>query len=37
MIAGFVFIGTPAAELEERPRPALGDVASVWRPGGGSF
>ena len=37
VIAGFVFIGTPAAELEERPRPALGDVASVWRPGGGSF
>ena len=37
MIAGFVFIGTPAAELEERPRPALEDVASVWRPGGGSF
>ena len=37
MIAGFVFIGTPAAELEERPRPALEDVASMWRPGGGSF
>ena len=37
VIAGFVFIGTPAAELEERPRPALEDVASVWRPGGGSF
>lgn len=37
IIAGFVFIGTPAAELEERPRPALEDVASVWRPGGGSF
>ena len=37
MISGFVFIGTPAAELEERPRPALEDVASVWRPGGGSF
>ena len=36
-IAGFVFLGTPAAELEERPRPALEDVASVWRPGGGSF
>ena len=32
VIAGFVFIGTPAAELEERPRPALEDVASVWRP-----
>ena len=32
VIAGFVFIGTPAAELEDRPRPALEDVASVWRP-----
>ena len=32
-IAGFVFIGTPAAELEERPRPMLEDVVSEWRPG----
>jgi nitroreductase len=32
VIAGFVFIGTPAAELEERPRPALDDVVSDWRP-----
>lgn len=29
-IAGFVFIGTPTRELEERPRPELGDVLSVW-------
>jgi nitroreductase len=32
VIAGFVFIGTPAAELEERPRPALEDVVSGWKP-----
>jgi nitroreductase len=32
VIAGFVFIGTPAAELEERPRPALDAVLSEWRP-----
>jgi len=29
-IAGFVFIGTPARELEERPRPALEDIMSLW-------
>jgi nitroreductase len=29
-IAGFVFIGTPARELEERPRPELDKVLSVW-------
>jgi nitroreductase len=29
-IAGFVFIGTPSVELEERPRPALADIASEW-------
>jgi len=29
-IAGFVFIGTPGGELEERPRPELDDVLSVW-------
>ena len=34
-IAGFVFIGTPARELEERPRPALSDIAQVWRDGTG--
>ena len=31
-IAGFIFIGTPAAELEERPRPALDSVISEWAP-----
>ena len=29
-IAGFIFLGTPAAEQEERLRPALGEVASQW-------
>lgn len=29
-IAGFVFIGTSAVPPEERPRPALEDVLSVW-------
>jgi nitroreductase len=29
-IAGFVFIGSPARELEERPRPALENVVSAW-------
>lgn len=30
-IAGFVFIGTPGAPIEERPRPDLGNLASHWR------
>ena len=30
-IAGFFFIGTPGAELEERPRPDYDEVVSVWR------
>jgi nitroreductase len=29
-IAGFLFLGTAAVELEERPRPALEDVAREW-------
>lgn len=29
-IAGFVFLGTPAIPLEERPRPAFGEVVSRW-------
>ena len=29
-IAGFVFIGSPARELTERPRPALQDIVRVW-------
>ena len=31
-IAGFIFIGHAARELEERPRPALADVAKAWEP-----
>lgn len=31
-IAGFVFIGHPGREIEERPRPALSDVWSQWQP-----
>lgn len=34
-IAGFIFIGTPARELEERPRPSLSDIAHFYAPGGG--
>ena len=29
-IAGFIFLGTPGVELEERPRPAPGEVVSAW-------
>mgnify|MGYP003384448643 CR=1 FL=1 len=29
-IAGFFFIGTPIAALEERPRPALIDISRHW-------
>ena len=31
-IAGFLFLGTSGAELEERMRPDYGEVVSVWRP-----
>lgn len=31
-IAGFIFIGKPGGELEERPRPALADVVRRWSP-----
>jgi nitroreductase len=31
-IAGFVFIGTPARPLEERPRPDLAATISTWAP-----
>lgn len=33
-IAGFLFLGTPGAELEERMRPASGEVVSEWAPSG---
>ena len=31
-IAGFIFLGTPAKTLEERPRPALSDHVTQWQP-----
>ena len=31
-IAGFIFIGDPSRELEERPRAALSEVWSEWQP-----
>jgi nitroreductase len=31
-IAGFIFIGRPGRELEDRPRPALKDVVRTWAP-----
>lgn len=31
-IAGFIFLGTPGVELEERPRPEPGEVVSDWTP-----
>jgi nitroreductase len=31
-IAAFVFIGTPGAEQEERPRPTYDDVVREWSP-----
>ena len=31
-IAGFIFIGQSAVELEERPRPVLSDVVRRWTP-----
>jgi nitroreductase len=29
-IAGFVFIGSPSRDLDERPRPAVADILSSW-------
>ena len=31
-IAGFIFLGTPGIELEERPRPEPGEIVSIWAP-----
>jgi len=31
-IAGFIFLGTPANPLEERPRPTLAEHVSQWQP-----
>jgi len=32
-IAGFLFLGTPGRELQERPRPDYDAVVSAWKPG----
>jgi nitroreductase len=29
-IAGFIFLGTPIKQLEERPRPDLDKIVSIW-------
>ena len=29
-VAGFVFLGTPGAPLEERARPALDELVNEW-------
>ncbi len=31
-IAGFIFIGHPARELDDRPRPEIDNVSSRWQP-----
>ena len=31
-VAGFIFLGTPAVELEERARPAVDDILGNWAP-----
>ena len=33
-IAGFMFIGTPAKPLDERPRPDMAAIVSHWTPAG---
>ena len=30
-IAGFIFLGTPGKQLEERPRPDLQKIISIWQ------
>lgn len=32
-IAGFIFLGTPSVPPEERVRPELSEIVSVWSPG----
>ncbi len=31
-VAGFIYIGTPKEKPEERERPALSDIVTVWKP-----
>ena len=30
-VAGFIFLGTPSKQLEERPRPDLQKIISIWQ------
>ena len=30
-VAGFIFLGTPSKQLEERPRPGLEKIISIWQ------
>ncbi|MEM8643484.1 MAG: nitroreductase [Pseudomonadota bacterium] len=30
-VAGFIYIGTPSAQPQERPRPALEEIVSAWK------
>ena len=34
MIGGFMHVGTPIAEPQERPRPVLEKITTFWQPGG---
>lgn len=34
-IAGFMFLGTPARPLEERPRPSVSEIVHFWQSGDG--
>ena len=31
-IAGFIFIGHPSREIEDRPRPTLAEISTDWQP-----
>jgi len=31
-VAGFIYLGSASTDLEERPRPELDDILSVWQP-----
>lgn len=31
-LAGFIFIGHPSREIEDRPRPTLADISTDWQP-----
>jgi nitroreductase len=33
-LAGFIFIGHPSREIEDRPRPTLAEISADWQPPG---